>query len=93
MLFGFAMVNGMPLGTVILEIARAEADQDLIAPRPDPVIGRPAAEPARLVIDLHVPGDGSSQLRGPLVNDRLESLVRLAISGLPGESWTKECKQ
>ena len=47
----------------ILVIPGAETDEDLVAPRPDAVIGRPAAESALLVIDRHVL-DGS--LGGPV---------------------------
>ena len=37
---------------VVLVVSPAEADQDLVTPRPDAVVGRPAREPARLGIDL-----------------------------------------
>ena len=53
-LLRLVVVDGVSFGTVVLVIAGAEADQDLVAPRPDAVIGRPAAEPARLGVDLHV---------------------------------------
>src|SRR5262249_30352751 len=44
----------MPAGAVVLEVAGAEADQDLVPPTPDAVVRRPAAEPAWLGVDLHV---------------------------------------
>ena len=37
---------------VVLVVSPAEADQDLVAPRPDAVVGRPARKPAWLRIDL-----------------------------------------
>ena len=37
---------------VNLHVARGEAHEDLVAPRPDAVVGRPAAEAAKLGVTL-----------------------------------------
>src|SRR5438132_12703571 len=52
MLLGFVVVDVVASGSEVLVIPRTEADKDLVPPRPDTVIGRPAAEAARLVVDL-----------------------------------------
>src|SRR5262245_21923600 len=44
---GLGPVDGMA-AFIVFEIAEAEAGQNLVAPRPDAVVRRPAAEPARL---------------------------------------------
>src|SRR5206468_4236402 len=51
------VIDRVPGGAVVLEIAGAEPHEDLIAPGPQPVVGWPAAEPAALGVDLHVPED------------------------------------
>src|SRR5262249_26074047 len=57
MLLRAVVVDVVPLGAIVLVIAGREADEDLVAPRPDPVVSRPAAEPARPVVDLDVADD------------------------------------
>ncbi len=50
----------------ILVIPPAEADEDLVPPRPDSMVGRPAGEPAGLSVHHDVPDD----LRGLSGRDR-----------------------
>ena len=59
-LLGALAVNVMTLGAQVLVIAATEADQDFVAPRPKPVVGRPAAEAPWLRVNLHVPERGSA---------------------------------
>ena len=47
-----------------LHVARREAHEDLVAPRPDAVVGRPAAVPARLAPHDDVGGVGGDGSRG-----------------------------
>ena len=58
---GSLAVNVMALRAEVFVIAAAEADQDFVAPRPKPVVGRPTAEAPWLSIDLHVPEPGSAR--------------------------------
>ena len=55
-LLGFLFVDVMEWSPVLV-IAPAEADQDLVAPRPHAMIGRPPREPALLSVDDDVPYD------------------------------------
>ena len=54
---GFLAVDGVDPGTEVLVVPGAEANDDLVAPDPDTVIGRPAAEAARNRIDGHLLDD------------------------------------
>src|SRR5205814_6992249 len=56
-LFGLLMVDGVPVGAVVLEVARAEADEDFVPPRPNAVIRRPTAEAPRLGVNFHMGQD------------------------------------
>ena len=62
-LFGPVVIDGVPAGTVVLEISGAETDEDFIAPGPNAMIRWPATEPARLGIDLHMCSAGRRRLR------------------------------
>src|SRR5688500_4028209 len=50
-------IDGMPLRAEVFVVPRAEAHQDFAAPRPDAVVGRPAAEAAWLPVNFHVLDD------------------------------------
>ena len=66
-LLGFLFVDMMEWSSVFVEPA-AEADQDLVAPRPHAVVGRPARESARFPVDDDVPrtlGRLSGRRRAP----------------------------
>jgi hypothetical protein len=54
MLFGPFAVDVVALVTEVFEIPAAESDEDFVAPDPDAVVRRPSAEPAFLVVHLHV---------------------------------------
>ena len=53
MFFGLFAVDVVAVAEVLV-IAPAETEEDFVAPRPNAVIGRPAAETPRLVIDHDV---------------------------------------
>src|SRR5207244_524081 len=54
MLFRLVVVDVMPGWSEVFVIARTEADQDFVSPRPNPMIRRPTSKAARLVVDLDV---------------------------------------
>ncbi len=51
---GFGVVDGVAAAFVHLEVARLEADEDLVAPGPDTVIRGPAAEATGFLVDVDV---------------------------------------
>ena len=58
--------NVMAVRTEILVVTGAEADQNLIAPRPEAVVGRPASEASRRGMDLDVTDTGTAGLQTPV---------------------------
>src|SRR5437763_1970678 len=58
------VVDGVPAGAVVPGVPGAEPDEDLVAPGPQPVVGRPPAEPPRLGVDLDVAGHRRPGRRG-----------------------------
>ena len=56
----------MAVRTGILVVTGAEADQNLIAPRPEAVVGQPASEASRRGIDLDVTDTGTAGLQTPV---------------------------
>ena len=90
-LLGPLPIDRMPaFGSAIAHVAPAEADEDLIAPRPDPVIGGPSAIPTRRARDHHVRRRHSERCRlrwrcvlaapGPAPPARLRQSRRLRSS-------------
>jgi hypothetical protein len=53
---GLGGIDRMPVGAAVKVMGGAKADQDFVAPGPDPVIRRPAAEAAGFLVDDHVAG-------------------------------------
>jgi hypothetical protein len=51
---GFLAIDIVTFGAEVFVIARTEANQYLVAPRPNSVVGRPAAEAAKLGVNFDV---------------------------------------
>src|SRR5258708_269168 len=62
-LFGLVGTHLVVIGRALLVISLAEADQDFVAPRPDPVIRGPPAVASRFAIHDYMVG-GSRRERG-----------------------------
>ena len=51
---GLGGINRMPATRIALVIPQAEPDENLVTPTPQPIVGGPASEPARLAINQHM---------------------------------------
>jgi hypothetical protein len=56
---GLVPINGMEIGAEVFVRPGAETHEDLIPPRPDAVVGGPAAKTAWFVIDHHMLEDNA----------------------------------
>ena len=70
---GPIVIDRVPRGSVVLVIAGAEADENLISPRPDTMVRRPTAKAPRLGEDF----DKVAVWAGPVSN----GVVTLLIAG------------
>jgi hypothetical protein len=60
---GLVPIDGMEIGAEVFVRPGAETHEDLIAPRPDAVVGGPAAKTAWFVIDHHMLDDNALRRR------------------------------
>ena len=87
MVLRFLAVDGVDPGTEVLVVAGAEADDDLVAPTPDSVVGRPAAEASCDRIDGDLLDDARRSRLAP-AKAKVEVIVKkIGICAIKRTDW------